>query len=84
MDQGPEILVRTWEPVLKRLTRPLHCRGFRLGSARQVSLLQRDFEVNLDAAALMADLMQEVRALKMQLRGFLFNRFTGNKQIAHR
>ena len=38
--------------------------------ARQVSRLQRDFEVNLDAAALMADLMQEVRALKMQLRGF--------------
>jgi chaperone modulatory protein CbpM len=38
--------------------------------ARQVARLQRDFEVNLDAAALMADLMQEVRALKMQLRGF--------------
>jgi chaperone modulatory protein CbpM len=38
--------------------------------ARQVSRLQRDFEVNLDAAALMADLMQEVRALKRQLRVF--------------
>ena len=38
--------------------------------ARQVSRLQRDFEVNLDAAALMADLMQEVRSLKLQLRGF--------------
>lgn len=38
--------------------------------ARQVARLQRDFEVNLDAAALMADLMQEVRSLKLQLRGF--------------
>jgi chaperone modulatory protein CbpM len=38
--------------------------------ARHVSRLQRDFEVNLDAAALMVDLMQEVRALKLQLRGF--------------
>ena len=37
--------------------------------ARLVSLLQRDFEVNLDAAALIADLMQEVRTLKMQLKG---------------
>ncbi|MEI8401023.1 MAG: chaperone modulator CbpM [Alcaligenaceae bacterium] len=37
--------------------------------ARQVSLLQRDFEVNLDAAALMADLMQEVRDLRLRLRG---------------
>ena len=38
--------------------------------ARQVARLQRDFEVNLDAAALMADLMQEVRELRLQLRGF--------------
>ena len=37
--------------------------------ARQVSRLQRDFEVNLDAAALMADLIQEVRHLRLQLRG---------------
>ncbi len=38
--------------------------------ARQVARLQRDFEVNLDAAALMADLMQEVRDLRLQLRDF--------------
>lgn len=36
--------------------------------ARQVARLQRDFEVNLDAAALMADLMQEIRQLREQLR----------------
>lgn len=32
--------------------------------ARSVARLQRDFEVNLDAAALMVDLMEEVRQLK--------------------
>lgn len=38
--------------------------------ARHVSRLQRDFEVNLDAAALMVDLMEEVRHLRGQLAGF--------------
>ena len=35
--------------------------------ARSVARLQRDFEVNLDAAALMVDLMEEVRQLKALL-----------------
>lgn len=35
--------------------------------ARDVARLQRDFEVNLDAAALMVDLMQEVRHLRGRL-----------------
>ena len=59
-------------PTLQQTERP---EGWVFASAavaraRQVSRLQRDFEVNLDAAALMVDLMQEVRALKLQLRGF--------------
>jgi hypothetical protein len=29
--------------------------------------LQRDFDVNLEAAALMTDLMEEIRALRAQL-----------------
>lgn len=37
--------------------------------ARQIARVQRDFDVNLDAAALMVDLMQEVRQLKAQLEG---------------
>ncbi len=35
--------------------------------ARQVARLQRDFEINLDAAALMVDLMEEVRQLRARL-----------------
>jgi chaperone modulatory protein CbpM len=35
--------------------------------ARDVARLQRDFEVNLDAAALMVDLMEEVRHLRGRL-----------------
>ena len=35
--------------------------------ARDVARLQRDLEVNLDAAALMVDLMQEVRHLRGRL-----------------
>lgn len=35
--------------------------------ARQIARVQRDFEVNLDAAALMVDLMEEVRQLRAQL-----------------
>ena len=35
--------------------------------ARHVARLQRDFEVNLDAAALMVDLMEEVRHLRNSL-----------------
>ena len=35
--------------------------------ARHVARLQRDFEVNLDAAALMVDLMEEVRRLRTRL-----------------
>ena len=35
--------------------------------ARQIARAQRDFEVNLDAAALMVDLMEEVRQLRAQL-----------------
>lgn len=35
--------------------------------ARQIARLQRDFEVNLDAAALMTDLMEEVRQLRRRL-----------------
>jgi chaperone modulatory protein CbpM len=35
--------------------------------ARHVARLQRDFEVNLDAAALMVDLMEEVRHLRGRL-----------------
>jgi chaperone modulatory protein CbpM len=38
-----------------------------VGRARQVSRLQRDFDVNLEAAALMTDLMEEIRALRAQL-----------------
>ena len=38
-----------------------------VGRARQVSRLQRDFDVNLEAAALMTDLMEEIRALRTQL-----------------
>lgn len=37
--------------------------------ARQIARVQRDFEVNLDAAALMVDLMQEVRELRARLEG---------------
>jgi len=37
--------------------------------ARQIAHVQRDFDVNLDAAALMVDLMQEVRQLRAQLEG---------------
>ena len=36
--------------------------------ARQARRLQRDFGVELDAAALMLDLMEEVRRLKARLR----------------
>lgn len=36
--------------------------------ARQIARLQRDFDVNLDAAALMTDLMEEVRQLRRRLR----------------
>ncbi|MEI6113872.1 MAG: chaperone modulator CbpM [Burkholderiales bacterium] len=35
--------------------------------ARQIARLQRDFDVNLDAAALMIDLMEEVRQLRRRL-----------------
>ena len=35
--------------------------------ARQIARLQRDFDVNLDAAALMTDLMEEVRQLRRRL-----------------
>jgi chaperone modulatory protein CbpM len=35
--------------------------------ARHVARLQRDFEVNLDAAALMVDLIEEVRHLRGRL-----------------
>ena len=35
--------------------------------ARQIARVQRDFDVNLDAAALMVDLMNEVRELRAQL-----------------
>ncbi len=35
--------------------------------ARQIARAQRDFDVNLDAAALMVDLMEEVRQLRAQL-----------------
>lgn len=35
--------------------------------ARSVARLQRDFEVNLDAAALMADMMDEIHQLKIAL-----------------
>jgi chaperone modulatory protein CbpM len=38
--------------------------------ARHVARLQRDFEVNLDAAALMVDLMEEVRHLRSRLSTF--------------
>ena len=38
--------------------------------ARQIARVQRDFEVNLDAAALMVDLMEEVRQLRAQLEVF--------------
>ena len=38
--------------------------------ARDVARLQRDFEVNLDAAALMVDLMEEVRHLRGRLSMF--------------
>ena len=34
---------------------------------RQIARLQRDFDVNLDAAALMTDLMEEVRQLRRRL-----------------
>lgn len=37
--------------------------------AKQIARVQRDFDVNLDAAALMVDLMQEVRQLRAQLEG---------------
>ncbi|MDO9024845.1 chaperone modulator CbpM [Zwartia sp.] len=37
--------------------------------ARQIARVQRDFDINLDAAALMVDLMQEVRQLRAQLQG---------------
>ena len=36
--------------------------------ARQIARAQRDFDVNLDAAALMVDLMEEVRQLRAQLK----------------
>lgn len=35
--------------------------------ARQIARAQRDFDVNLDAAALMVDLMEEVRQLRAEL-----------------
>lgn len=35
--------------------------------ARQVARLQREFDVNLDAAALIADLMQEIGQLRAEL-----------------
>jgi chaperone modulatory protein CbpM len=35
--------------------------------ARQIARAQRDFEVNLEAAALMVDFMEEVRQLRTQL-----------------
>ena len=35
--------------------------------ARQIARLERDFDVNLDAAALMTDLMEEIRQLRRQL-----------------
>ena len=35
--------------------------------ARQIARTQRDFDVNLDAAALMVDLVEEVRQLRAQL-----------------
>lgn len=35
--------------------------------ARQIARVQRDFDINLDAAALMVDLMQEVRQLRTQI-----------------
>ncbi len=38
--------------------------------ARHVARLQRDFEVNLDAAALMVDLMEELRHLRARLAVF--------------
>lgn len=38
--------------------------------ARKVARLQRDFEVNLDAAALMVDLMDEVHHLRSRLSAF--------------
>ena len=44
--------------------------GAAVARARQVARLQRDFDVNLDAAALMADLMHEVRTLRLQLTRF--------------
>lgn len=37
--------------------------------ARSVARLQRDFEVNIDAAALMVDLMDEIRQLRASLSG---------------
>jgi len=42
--------------------------GDDLRRARQARRLQRDFGVELDAAALMLDLMEEVRRLRTQLR----------------
>lgn len=35
--------------------------------ARQIARAQRDFDINLDAAALMVDLMQEIRELRAQI-----------------
>ena len=35
--------------------------------ARQVARLQREFDINLDAAALIADLMQEIGQLRAEL-----------------
>lgn len=35
--------------------------------ARSVARFQRDFEVNLDAAALMTDMIEEIRQLKIAL-----------------
>lgn len=36
--------------------------------ARHIARVQRDFDVNLDAAALMVDMMQEIRFLKTQIQ----------------
>ena len=56
-------------PVLSQGERPERWvfAGPAVARARQVARLQRDFDVNLDAAALMADLMHEIRQLRHQL-----------------
>jgi chaperone modulatory protein CbpM len=59
-------------PLLKQLEQPelWVFTSPAVARARQVARLQREFDVNLDAAALIADLMQEIG----QLRAALSNR----------